>query len=268
MARELDLDPTASLERLASIAAETTAWIDAETDAAFERVTRPATDASSDARAILALDLDALRGLAPALRRHVLVEAVVRIGGPALEYDESRRLLGIVDEASDRAVELRGAIRAERNGPALLLTREASSSPTGPAEPTREHPLPLPGEIELADASLSLRARVAERAPWPVVSREDPNHEIFDAEALSLPLTVRTWRAGDRVDLEGGGRQKLQDLWVDRKVPAAERNRVPLLVDADGRILWVVGIRRSPHARVTEGARRIVEITAVARTQA
>ena len=71
-----------------------------------------------------------------------------------------------------------------------------------------------------------------------------------------MPLAVRFRRPGDRFRPPGlGGRsKKLQDYFVDRKVPRADRDRVPLVVDGDDRIVWVVGQRwprifasRSPH---------------------
>jgi tRNA(Ile)-lysidine synthase len=33
----------------------------------------------------------------------------------------------------------------------------------------------------------------------------------------------------------------VQDLLVDRKVPRADRDRVPVVTDAAGRLLWVAG---------------------------
>ena len=47
------------------------------------------------------------------------------------------------------------------------------------------------------------------------------------------------------------GRRKLQDVFVDRKVPRAERDRVPLIVDADDRIVWVAGLVVAHDCRVT-----------------
>jgi tRNA(Ile)-lysidine synthase len=57
------------------------------------------------------------------------------------------------------------------------------------------------------------------------------------------PLVVRSRLPGDRIRPAGmGGRsKKLQDLFVDRKVPRGLRDTVPLVVDAGGRIVWVVG---------------------------
>jgi tRNA(Ile)-lysidine synthase len=55
----------------------------------------------------------------------------------------------------------------------------------------------------------------------------------IDARRVAWPLTVRSRQPGDALRPCGlGGRKKLQDLFVDRKVPRAERDRVPVVVDA------------------------------------
>jgi len=53
-----------------------------------------------------------------------------------------------------------------------------------------------------------------------------------------FPMTVRTRRDGDRI-VFAYGTKKLKDLFIDRKIPMAERNRMPLLVGRDGTILWI-----------------------------
>jgi tRNA(Ile)-lysidine synthetase-like protein len=73
----------------------------------------------------------------------------------------------------------------------------------------------------------------------------------LDASALTGPLSVRTRRPGDRVrPLGAPGTRKLQDVLVDRKVPRAERDEVPLVVDAGDRIVWVAGHVVAEAARV------------------
>lgn len=75
------------------------------------------------------------------------------------------------------------------------------------------------------------------------------NEVCFDAESLVFPLTVRNRRPGDRIQVLGlNGSKKVQDMFVDEKIAPSERERYPLLVDADDRLLWVPGIRRSSHA--------------------
>jgi hypothetical protein len=48
---------------------------------------------------------------------------------------------------------------------------------------------------------------------------------------------------------------------TDRKVPRERRRRVPLLVDAEDRIIWVVGHALSEGAKVTDETREYLRIT-------
>ncbi len=58
---------------------------------------------------------------------------------------------------------------------------------------------------------------------------------------VQLPLTVRSWKPGDRMRPRGlNGTKKIQDIFTDLKIPAGERHSIPLLAEqASGRILAV-----------------------------
>jgi tRNA(Ile)-lysidine synthase len=72
-------------------------------------------------------------------------------------------------------------------------------------------------------------------------------------------LIVRSRRPGDALrPLGAPGRRKLQDVFVDRKVARAERDRVPLVVDDRGRIIWVVGHTIADEFRVTDPGGRVL----------
>lgn len=75
----------------------------------------------------------------------------------------------------------------------------------------------------------------------------------FAAATLSFPLHLRHCQPGDRLQPSGmSGTKKLQDLFVDLKLPKEERRKALLLVGND-EILWVVGLRRSEGRRPGEG---------------
>jgi tRNA(Ile)-lysidine synthase len=79
------------------------------------------------------------------------------------------------------------------------------------------------------------------------------------ADRLQLPLAVRSRRAGDRFrPLGAPGVRKLQDFFVDRKVPWTERDTVPLVVDGRDRIVWVVGQSVAEEFRVTDPAQGVI----------
>jgi len=85
---------------------------------------------------------------------------------------------------------------------------------------------------------------------------------LVDAKAVESPLKIRTRRAGDRFTPFGMRRPvKLQDFFVNSKVPRAERVRVPLVLSGD-EIIWVVGHRISNRFKVREGTRRTIRLEA------
>ena len=96
----------------------------------------------------------------------------------------------------------------------------------------------IPGEAELPELGLRLRIRRSPVEPWML--RGDPRRAGFTADGG--PATVRNRRPGDRLrPLGSPGTRKLKELLVDRRVPARERDRLPI-VEIGGRIAWVPGV--------------------------
>ena len=83
-------------------------------------------------------------------------------------------------------------------------------------------------------------------------------------DRIALPLSVRSRQPGDRVYPKGmnGRRKKLQDLFVDRKIARPERDHVPLVVDRDDRILWVVGAAVTEDFGVTAASSGVLLLKA------
>jgi tRNA(Ile)-lysidine synthase len=85
---------------------------------------------------------------------------------------------------------------------------------------------------------------------------------VLDAAAVGGHLQVRGWRHGDRVQPLGlGGRKKLQDLFVDRKVPRDQRPMVPVVLSVGERIAWVAGHAIGEAFRATSHSSAVVVLT-------
>ncbi len=82
---------------------------------------------------------------------------------------------------------------------------------------------------------------------------------IFDAERLLLPLTVRSWRAGDYFSPAGmaGRRKKLQDYFTDAKLGRSMREHIPLLLSREN-IAWIVGQRIDARFAATASTTRFI----------
>jgi len=76
-------------------------------------------------------------------------------------------------------------------------------------------------------------------------------------------LEVRNWLPGDRYrPLGAPGSQKLQDLFVNAKIPRYARRSAPVFLSR-GRICWVSGLRVGEEFRVKPGSSRLLIIEEV-----
>jgi tRNA(Ile)-lysidine synthase len=71
-----------------------------------------------------------------------------------------------------------------------------------------------------------------------------PGAEAFGGTGLRFPLRLRGRRPGDRIRLPYGSK-KLKKLLAEARIPLSDRERLPVLVDADGRVLSVPGLARA-----------------------
>jgi tRNA(Ile)-lysidine synthase len=84
---------------------------------------------------------------------------------------------------------------------------------------------------------------------------------FLDAEKLRFPLTLRTFKAGDRfIPFGMKGHKKLKDFFVDLKVPLEQRYLTPILCWND-KPVWVCGFRIDDRVKVTAETKRVLKIT-------
>ena len=88
--------------------------------------------------------------------------------------------------------------------------------------------------------------------PTPV-----PGLETFDAGQVGSNIVLRHWQAGDRFQPIGLPKAaKLQDLFVNAKIPAAQRRELVVATTADGTLFWVEGLRLGEGFKLTPATRR------------
>jgi tRNA(Ile)-lysidine synthase len=132
------------------------------------------------------------------------------------------------------------------------------------------NPLPSCPEFILPDQEAGTYTALGWTFTWttrPATGREQvvpnsPNVALMDYQQLQFPLRVRTVRAGDRFRPLGmTGVKKLQDFFVDAKIPRSQRAVIPLLVSGD-QIVWVVGHRLAETVKVSPYTRKLFKLTA------
>ena len=196
------------------------------------------------------LSAEAMAGCHLALRRRMLRLAIARVRGD---------LRGIENDTIDAVV--RSAERRER----LVIQLPQDGSP--PCQISLNYDdlcvarnprlmelaawrveLPAEGRVELLGGGV-IETRVfvsveKARVEYRRITQEVPGAGrlqgsgqdalLLSLSDLRLPLTARSWCKGDRMRPRGlNGSKKLQDIFVDRKVPPSRRLHVPVILEAE-----------------------------------
>jgi tRNA(Ile)-lysidine synthase len=209
------------------------------------------------------LDALALRLLPRALAARAARDALSQQApGRFIGFDSIDRLLECADGEEGQAVDLPSQ-RAVLRGGILTL---------GPAPPRRRnrglansfrYSLSIPGEVTLDNQGWKVSAEPLDSFGPAPSGPARAVEAVIAADLLALPLAIRSRRPGDRFAPLGlGHRKKLQDFLVDRKIPRGMRDSVPLVVDDQDRIVWVVGESVAEDFRVTEPSRGVILLKA------
>jgi tRNA(Ile)-lysidine synthase len=197
------------------------------------------------------LFLAPLESMDTVLLRRVLRRAVDEIRGlRGISFIHIEDIVTLVKKGmSGDRIYLPEKLRAIKGYSTLLLTVE---------QPLRlgSYLLDHPGEIVLKEASLVVRCSLVEDVRDIGSYGDGKSIAVVDADKARFPLAIRPRMPGDYFYPLGFGRKKkLQDFFVDAKVPRDVRDAVPLLV-ADNEIIWVVGHRLDERYRIDKSTTR------------
>lgn len=117
----------------------------------------------------------------------------------------------------------------------------------------------LPDGAELRAQRVAVTGQLRQRVTAGEIDPETT--ALLDLQA-GADLCVRARAGGDRYrPLGAPGVAKLQDLFVNRKVPADRRGRIPVICAPDGRILWVPGFPPAEESKLTDVSVTAVQLT-------
>lgn len=183
-----------------------------------------AVDAGRRLRVDGGWDAVGIWSLAPPIRRRLLAGLCEAHGA---EVD--RDVILSLEQAIERGAssELTRGVMLHAQGGLVRIVSETADATTAAQETT----------LALGETVVDPRSRMQF-----TLLHARPEGPVLDFAALSaetpLPLCVRSRRVGDRL-IDG---TKLQDLLVDARIPREQRDWLPVVTDAAGRIVWVPGV--------------------------
>ena len=196
-------------------------------------------------------------------------------GGKDIGQRHIRDVQALFGRQSGRRLSLPGGLEARRDFGQVVLRREAeragegvfTEEPSEAAVPART----LPGDRDLLEEIRGKRHRFGADPGTGTLEitlmRWEKTRGIeqktytkwLDYDRIKS-LVLRTRRPGDYLAVNDRLQKKsLKAYLIQEKVPAAEREALPLLADGS-HILWVIGHRISSAAKVTESTEKVLQI--------
>ena len=175
----------------------------------------------------------------------------------ALEVEPSFDLVEALRSRLGQAVEVAPGKRLQRSESGAIGWAKSWVEPVFSVMCHDVELLDQAGEIEFGRQILSWERTLGGLAKWRELGQAE-HREVFDAGALGQTITLRHWQPGDRFQPIGqAGSAKLQDLFVNQKVPREERHQRIVGEAADGRLFWVQGLRIAEPFKVTKTTREL-----------
>ena len=82
-----------------------------------------------------------------------------------------------------------------------------------------------------------------------IVKQTESNSNFYirlNSKELTLPLYVRTRKEGDKMIVKNmDSPKKVKDIFINSKLSKEERDTQPIVVDKEGNIIWLPGIKKS-----------------------
>jgi tRNA(Ile)-lysidine synthase len=200
------------------------------------------------------LDTAKLAMFPPALQKRALRHALWDIGVKRPGWRQVEQLEFLAKHKSPSAqCRLPDGIVAQRRYTKLWLGQPSPLVVPGTA--TAE--IQIPGWTFLTCSGLWL---YAETLPVDDIdfAALSPQEACLDADTLSLPLTARSRRDGDRMHPLGApGNRKIKKILSDRKIPLAQRGSIPVIICGEN-IVWLGGVEIAEAHKVTAGTETVL----------
>ena len=209
----------------------------------------------SDAPDDTVLNADALLAQPRVWRRRILLQAAARWLGGSPQGKAPRT--HATAAALDRLLRSQAGRRLEIGGGEVWREQAVIRFVRSPEESADEAVIEsIPGEALVGCRRIAVET--VDHLPDDLRALHPENHfaEYIDADRIKLPLTIRPWRDGDRLQPLGmSGSQKVSDVLTDARVPSSRRRREIVVEDADG-IVWLVGHRIANRVRISPSTTR------------
>ena len=198
----------------------------------------------------------------PIIQEYAVLEAFGRLAGKRKDYTSLHveQVLSLQKKENGRYTEFPQKIRAVKEYGGVRL-RKISPQQEKKHRETEDlsgffREIPVPGTLESPFGIFEAKIFFYKNQKI----EENKYTKWFDYDKIKNSPCVRTRRQGDFLVVNReGGRKKLNRVFIDEKIPASLRDKLPV-VATDSEILWIPGGRMNEQYKITSTTGRVLEL--------
>jgi len=248
---------------LRSIISEVSAYLNQETELLFKEVAR------RESPETVIIDLEKFTSLPLALKRRIIRKSieVVKRNLYSVSFRHNNEILKLTEyQLGEKEIYLPDNLRAKKIYNKIMIYEKRISKDQTEEIPTPwEYDILIPGETEIESLGIKVEIIILDSADiksslyFARKKSKGEFMEFIDYNKVKLPLKLRNRRSGDKFfPLKMKGLKKVKDFFIDNKIPKSHRDLIPILVDNEDQIIWIMGMRLDDRVKINSDTKKVL----------
>jgi tRNA(Ile)-lysidine synthase len=120
---------------------------------------------------------------------------------------------------------------------------------------------PIIHEIKQLPAKINTNNSLIEFVVKDEMLPYSPTIQQIDFSKVKMPITLRPWQFGDKIQPLGmSGTKLISDILINKKIPNHQKNSIQILQDSNNNILLIIGLVISEQFKITATTSKILKI--------
>ncbi|HER23634.1 MAG TPA: hypothetical protein ENO17_00990, partial [Candidatus Atribacteria bacterium] len=246
-----------------SIVCEVSEFLNRETEYFFKEV------AKRESREIVVINLEKFIPLPLALKRRIIRKSIEIVKGNlfSISFEHNNAILKLTEyQLGEKEICLPDHLKAAKIYDKIKIYKERiSKDQIENRTMPWEYDILIPGETEIKYLDMKIEVKILNATDQKsylhstVERTKEEFLEYIDYYKVKLPLKLRNRRNGDRFfPLKMKGIKKIKDFFIDNKIPKSYRDLIPILVDSEDKIIWIMGIRLDDRVKINSDTKKLL----------
>lgn len=249
--------------RLRNIISEVSAYLNQETELLFKEVVR------RENPEMVIINLKKFTSLPLALKRRIIRKSIEVVKGNlySISFRHNNEILKLTEyQLGEKEIYLPDNLMAKKIYNKMMIYKKGISKDQIVEISTPwKYDILIPGKTELKSLGIKVEIKILNSADiksslyFTKKKSKEEFLEFIDYNKVNLPLKLRNRRSGDRFyPLKMKGLKKVKDFFIDNKIPKGYRDLIPILVDSEDKIIWIMGMRLDNRVKINSDTKKVL----------